>query len=135
MVRLAHLLTGVPAVAEEIAQEAFVGLLNTTHVTSPEAYVRRSVANLAMNSSKRAVTEHRHRQRLRAPEPAVQSDTDELWPLVCRLPPRQRAVVVLRYYLDMSELEIARTLGCRPGTVKAHSAKALTRLRQEMPSS
>jgi RNA polymerase sigma factor (sigma-70 family) len=53
-----------------------------------------------------------------------------LWPLICALPARQRAVVVLRYYEDQSEEQIAALLGCARGTVKSHAADALRSLRR-----
>jgi DNA-directed RNA polymerase specialized sigma24 family protein len=52
-----------------------------------------------------------------------------LWDAITTLPPRQRAVIVLRYYEDLSEAEIADVLGCRPGTVKSQASAALARLR------
>ena len=57
-------------------------------------------------------------------------DRSLLWPLVCALPDRQRAVIVLRYYEDLSEAQIAEVLGCAPGTVKSQSSAAITALRR-----
>lgn len=55
--------------------------------------------------------------------------------LLAVLPPKQRAVVVLRYYEDLSEREIADALGCAPGTVKAHASRAMATLRALMSES
>jgi RNA polymerase sigma factor (sigma-70 family) len=59
-------------------------------------------------------------------------DRDALWPLVEALPPRQRAVVVLRYYEDLTEREIATILGCAPGTVKSQASAAMKSLRNAL---
>jgi RNA polymerase sigma factor (sigma-70 family) len=68
---------------------------------------------------------------LEADDPASR---DEVWQAVLTLPPRQRAVLVLRYYEDLTEQEIADTLGCRPGTVKSQASDALTSLRARLDS-
>ena len=131
-VRLAHLLTGSRALGEEIAQEAFVGLLRRGEdVREPRAYVRASIVNLATSAGRRARREREHTARLR--EIAVEPpELDETWEALRRLPPRQRAVLCLRFYEDLSEAEIARVLGCRPGTVKSTASRALARLQQEL---
>ena len=59
-------------------------------------------------------------------------DRSLLWPLVCALPARQRAVIVLRYYEDLSEAQIADALGCAAGTVKSQSSAAIGALRRAM---
>lgn len=134
LVRLGHLLTGSQALGEELAQEAFLGLLRAgQRVEQPGAYLRRSVVNLALTSRRRAAFE-RGALSARRQEVAHLPEHDDLWPLLVRLPTRQRCVLVLRYYEDLSEAQIARVLGCRPGTVKSLAARGLARLRQEMPS-
>lgn len=57
-------------------------------------------------------------------------DRDELWTLLASLSPRQRAVLVLRYYEDLSEAQIAETLGCSAGSVKSHASRGLAVLRE-----
>ena len=59
-------------------------------------------------------------------------DRHLFWPLVCALPARQRAVIVLRYYEDLSEAQIADALGCAPGTVKSQSSAAIGALRRAL---
>lgn len=66
------------------------------------------------------------------PELAQLEIRDELVTALGQLPPRQRAVLVLRYFLDLSEAETSRALGCTPGTVKSTAAKALARLRTHL---
>ena len=70
---------------------------------------------------------------VRATESTVEpAEVDETWQLVRQLPPRMRAVLVLRFYLDLSEAETARVMGCRPGTVKSSTARALAKLKEQM---
>ena len=66
-------------------------------------------------------------------EPLV--DRHLFWPLVCALPARQRAVIVLRDYEDLSEAQIADVLGCAPGTVKSQSSAAIVALRRALAAS
>lgn len=131
MVRFAHMLTGSPAVAEEVVQEAFLNLHQRTEAPdNPAGYLRTSVANLSRSYLRRLRLERRpaagRRDRFEDPE------IDETWAAVCRLPFRQRAVLILRFYDDMSEADIARILDCRPGTVKSNLHRGLSRLREQL---
>jgi RNA polymerase sigma-70 factor (sigma-E family) len=131
MVRLAHLIIGSNAVAEEIVQEAFIRMQNNwDRADNPTAYLRTIVTNLCKTQLRRRDREHRLDQ---PPPPAsFQPDIDETWLAVCRLPFRQRAALALRFYEDLEEAEIARILGCRLGTVKSTIHRGLARLRKEM---
>jgi RNA polymerase sigma factor (sigma-70 family) len=132
LVRLGRLLTGSQALGEEVAQEAYLGLLGAKHpVENPSAYLRRSVVNRCVNAGRRARQEQRYlaRQREAAVEPP---ELDEMWDRLRRLPTKQRAVLVLRYYEDLSEREIATVIGCKPGTVKSLSSRALEQLRKDL---
>jgi len=133
LVRLGRLLTGSPQRGEDLAQEAILGMLRNAPVAEARAYLRRSIINLSINDGRREVRERRHMRSVRA-EVVPPPEVDELWPLVVALPARQRVVLVLRYYEDLSEAEIARVMGCRPGTVKSLAARALAALRQELDS-
>ena len=102
---------------------------------APEAYVRRVLANTAISQSRRSFRRHEVNQ----PElPEVVSASFEdgsdsrsvLWPLICALPPRQRAVVVLRFYADFTEAQVAQELGCSIGTVKSQGHDAMQSLRR-----
>lgn len=132
LVRLAHLLTGSATAAEDVVHDAFIGFARSrSHVSDPAAYLRRSVVNLSTNVHRRTRRERLHLATVTEPvvEPA---EVDETWQLVRALPPRQRAVLVLRFYLDLSEAETAQVLGCRPGTVKSTSSRALAKLKEKM---
>jgi RNA polymerase sigma-70 factor (sigma-E family) len=130
--RLAYLLTGDLSTAEDIAQEA-LARLQPRFVTleHPAAYLRTVVVNLASRARVRRDRERRLRDRLGRPAaeaPRVQELTD----VIDALPNRQRTVVILRYYEDLNESEIAVALGCRPGTVKSLASRALATLRREL---
>lgn len=141
--RLAYLLTGSEPAAEDLLQtslmRAYVSWGKVQRTESPEAYVRKILVNGAISEGRRR--SRRPEVLGRVPETA-QSDRHEasldrvaLWPMVNALPPRQRAVVVLRYYEDLSEAEIATVLGCAPGTVKSQASDALRRLRATLTTS
>jgi RNA polymerase sigma-70 factor (sigma-E family) len=131
-VRLVHLLVGVDAVAEDLAQESFTRLhARWTQIDQPDAYLRRTVVNTCRSWHRARERERARITRAYAGRPtSTELEADDLLALVDSLPYRQRAVLILRYYLDRSELEIAHALGCRPGTVKSLAARALAALRE-----
>jgi RNA polymerase sigma factor (sigma-70 family) len=101
------------------------------------AYLRRTLVNLAINDSRRTGSERAYLRKWTPAEPraADQPDIETRHHLIAELrslPPRQRAVVVLRYYEDMPEREIAATLGWPVGTVKSSLSRALSALRISM---
>jgi RNA polymerase sigma factor (sigma-70 family) len=131
MVRLARLLTGSFEIAEELVQEAFVKLqLSPTVAENPDSYLRAVVTNLSWGYLRRRRLERAFRPHDRIVVPAP--EIDETWAVVCRLPFRQRAVLALRYYEDLSEAEIADILGCRIGTVKSSHHRALATLKRQL---
>ena len=129
MVRLAHLLTGSPTAAEDVVHDAFVGLApHLDRLERPGAYLRTAVVNGCR-------AHHRHRARSGGPVEVLSSV--ELPPgllefahALRRLPERQRTAVVLRYYGDLSDVEIAEHLGCARATVRVLVHRALARLRE-----
>jgi len=130
MVRLAYLLVDSGAVAEELVQEAFIRLHRRwDRVDAPGAYLRTTVVNLCRNEQRRRGRERRARDRDRADDAAVGLGADELLDAVAKLPAKRRAAVVLRYYEDLPEREIAEILGVRPGTVKSLLHRGLRELR------
>lgn len=134
MIRLARLLTGSPAVAEELVQEAFIKFAKSAgKKDEPAAYLRVIVVNLCRSQQRRNLIERRLAPK--APVLSGTADIDETWDVIRKLPFRQRAVLMLRYYEDLPEADIARLLGCRPGTVKSALHRGLAALRKELGES
>ena len=128
-VRLARLLVPEGA-AEDLAQEAFSRLHGRFDaLDNPPAYLRRTLVNLGRTWHRRRLREQDQLGQVRRTE-AVDLGAREMLDAIDALPYRQKAVVVLRYWLDLSEAEIAEILGCRAGTVKSLAARALRRLRK-----
>ena len=130
LVRLACLITGDLHVAEEVVQEAYMSTLRSwKRVREPRPYLRAAVVNGSRSWLRRRQLERR--QPTEGPE-AFMSAPDELWDVLQLLKPRQRAALVLRYYEGLADAEIARTLGCRPSTVRTVIHRALGALRKEI---
>src|SRR5262245_27893916 len=136
--RFGFMLTGDPAAGEDLAQEALVRCLPSWGRLDPpgvEAYVRKVMARLAWKA---------HRRPLRIyPSPGqaepttadiaeMSAEQTDLRRALTSLPPQQRVVLVLRYWQDLSEAEIAELLGCRQGTVKSRASRAYGQLRREL---
>lgn len=130
LVRVAYLLTGSEFVAEEMVQDAFVRLQGAqTEIRNPGAYLHTSVVNACRSHRRHRVVV----ERTVLPRPDdVNLVTNDLMDSLGRLSWRERAVVVLRYYIGFSEVEIADVLECRPGTVRSLSFRALRKLRKEL---
>lgn len=133
LVQTAALLTGSAAIAEEIVQEAFVRCRSVLdQVDKPVAYLRTAVVNGCRSHHRRRVLALGLRPRRGALSEASEPELHELADVLGLLPLRQRTVLVLRYYVDLSEADIAEVLGCRPGTVKSLAHRGLERLRELM---
>jgi RNA polymerase sigma factor (sigma-70 family) len=136
IVRLAHLLTSSMEAAEDLAQESFVRVHRRFEsLDNPGAYLRVSIVNSCKNWQRGRGRESARHLRLVAGVPTTTPGPDDRDPLldaVGRLPFRQQVVLVARYWLDLSEGEIAATLNCRPGTVKSLASRALGALREEL---
>ncbi len=138
LLRRAYLLTGDRGAAEDLVQDVLGRSwqrLERGGVHDVDAYLNRALVNAA-------VSRWRHRSRIRElpwrapPEPASAPDRadelaerDRMWRALQSAPPRQRAVLVLRYYEDLPEREVAALLGVSVGTVRSQNAKGLARLR------
>lgn len=141
LVRTAYLLTGHAQDAEDLVQSALVRTWarwsTIRDVSAVEFYVRRCMATTYVSSWRR-----------RRGRPEVVTDTlperpghhsttgfeerSRLWPLLLELPPKQRAVLVLRFYEDLPDDQIAQVLGCRVGTVRSQASRALAKLRTQV---
>jgi RNA polymerase sigma-70 factor (sigma-E family) len=139
LVRLGYGLTGDQGLAEDLAQtalaKAFASWPRVRGAGDPDAYVRRIMVNANIRTF--------HRRRVREhlmdapPDPAARQedapgrhdDRSVLMAALMGLPRGQRAVVVLRYWMDMTEPEVAATLGCSVGNVKSQASRALAKLR------
>jgi len=133
-VRLAGFLSGDRTIAEDIAQDAFMRMRSEfERIANPGGYLRTTVVNLCRNHHRRLGREALRLARHGVTAPAVSDRAAELGASLHRLPYSERAVIVLRYWLGLSEAEIAAHLGCRPGTVKSRHARALAKIRKELP--
>jgi RNA polymerase sigma-70 factor (sigma-E family) len=138
LTRMATLLCRDRTDAEDLVQDtlasAYAGWRRIEATTSPEAYVRRMLVNRHVSWWRR----HRGRVEPRAavpdtttPDPTEATvTTDAVRRMLRGLPPRQRAAVVLRYYADCSDAQIAETLGCAEATVRSQISRALATLRE-----
>ncbi|HEX6421000.1 MAG TPA: sigma-70 family RNA polymerase sigma factor [Acidimicrobiales bacterium] len=128
LVRLAYLLTGHAAVAEEIVQDAFVASHRSRdRLRDPYPYVRRAVVNRCRSWGRRYQVERAHRPR--PPDPAELA-ADEMRDAIDALSERQRIAIVLRFYEDLPDERIAEILGCRRSTVRSSIRRGLQSLRR-----
>ena len=145
LLRTAYLVVWDPVEAEDLVQECLLAVARrwprVRGMDHPHAYARRVLINLALDGAKRRT---RRRQELvgddAATLTAVPDESSarrlnaigvraELIAALATLPPRQRAVLVLRYFEDLSEAQVAELLGCSVGTVKSTASRGLTRLQ------
>jgi len=143
LVRLAALLVRHSGEAEEIVQDAFVAMHGRwRRLREPHralGYLRRTVVNRARSSQRRHNVADRHAGSGAAERPDVEPSAEQqalsaethavVMAALDRLPARQREVLVLRYYGDLSEKDIADALGISPGAVKSHASRGVTALR------
>lgn len=137
LVRLAFLMVRDHQLAEDLAQEGLARLhrhwAQGGRYDSPDAYVRKIMLNQLLSWRRRRSWMEQPTaeipERPVAPHSATTEARAEMWSLLGTLPPRQRAVLVLRFYEDLDDSEIGLLLSCSPGTVRAHISKALARLR------
>jgi RNA polymerase sigma-70 factor (sigma-E family) len=142
LLRFAAVLAGDRATAEDLAQEVLIRAYARWDrigcLDRPELYVRKMMLNEFLNWRRRSsrqipVGDMASDPASIAPDHAAEyNDREALLAELGKLPRRQRAVLVLRYYEDRGDSEIADLLGCSPGTVRSHASRALAALRIEM---
>ena len=148
LLRTAYLVVWDTADAEDVVQECLLQVARrwprVRSMDNPLGYARRILINVALDGSDRRARERLGRTHL--DDGALEAQPDhgaagaygqvdarlELRAALARLPPRQRAVLVLRYFDDLSEAQVARALGCSLGTVKSTASRGLDRLRLAM---
>jgi RNA polymerase sigma-70 factor (sigma-E family) len=147
LVRLAALMLHDVAVAEEVVQDAFVAMHSKWRkLRDPDkalAYLRQSVANGSRSVLRRRKVADRHLARQSLPSTAASAEHgamstfeyDEVLAALRLLPERQRETLVLRYYSDLSEADIATTMGISRGAVKSHASRGMAALRTSLERS
>ena len=132
--RVAFLMTGSAAAAEDAVHEVFLRCLpRLAEIEHPASYLRTAVVNECRSQYRRVELADRHR-RLTSPviDDELPHELMETREALAQLTDRQRAAVVLRYFVDIPDGEIAKVLGCRPGTVRSLIHRALETLREEL---
>jgi len=136
LTRFAFVLSGDRQLAEDLVQDCLLALHRRfgerLPLDEPVAYARRVIVNGQVSRRRRRAASEVVTDVV--PEVGVDaadvSEQDAAWRLLAALPKRQRAVLVLRYYVDLTDEEIARTLSCRVGTVRSLAARAFAALRE-----
>jgi RNA polymerase sigma-70 factor (sigma-E family) len=141
LLRFAVMLIGDPHVAEDVVQETMVKAYShwrrVERAQSPDLYIRRMVTNTYFSLRRGGWWRHSV-PRADVPDRSLPDTSgagalhDDLWRRLGKLPPRQRAAVVLRFYEGLSDGEIAEVLGCAVGTVRSQISRALDSLRHHM---
>ena len=138
LLRFAYVVSGDAYLAEDLVQEVLARLHRrwdkVVAMQHPEAYVRTSIVRQFVSWRRRRSA--REAILAEVPEPGALADPhqgvlarDQMWRLLARLPRAQRAVLVLRFYCDLPDDEIAALLGCGESTVRSRASRALARLR------
>jgi RNA polymerase sigma-70 factor (sigma-E family) len=137
LLRLGRALTGSEQGAADLVQDALErSLMRWSRIESedPEGYVRRVMVTRNISAWRRV-----RRERLTADVPETSYDDPQadpaLWAALAKLPPKQRAVIALRYYEDLTEAQTAEVLGVSAGTVKSQASRAMAKLRELLAES
>jgi len=138
LLRFAYLLCGDRHRAEDLLQDVLLAMYRrfpgTMPLDNPQGYARRALANANISRARRGSSSEIVVDLFpdtAAPPAADLGDRDVLWQAIRRLPVRQRTVLVMRFYADASDDDIAAALGCRRGTVRSLASRALAALRED----
>jgi RNA polymerase sigma-70 factor (sigma-E family) len=137
LLRLAVLLCGDPHAAQDLLQDALTRAYprwSRLRNGNPEAYLRAAMSNQVVSwwrspRSRTLLVARLHDGPAAVDQHARADDRQVLLAALRQLPPKMRTVVVLRYWLDLSEQQVAAELGCSPGSVKSQASRGLQRLR------
>jgi RNA polymerase sigma-70 factor (sigma-E family) len=141
LVRTAYMIVWDLKEAEDLVQDCLFKVARRWDrvgaMEDPLAYTRRVLLHLSLRQAGRRARRRAELQVTEVEDAAAVAlvgleTREELLEALGQLPPRQRAAIVLRYFLDLSEAETARALGCSAGTVKSNTSKGLTRLRETL---
>jgi RNA polymerase sigma factor (sigma-70 family) len=133
MVRVGYLITRSTAVAEEITNDAFVKVLEKwSSLDSPGGYARTLVVRAALRTRRRRGREQQHLATWRPTAASSEPEVDEMWDALGRLPVKQRAALVLRFYDDCSHEQIARAMHCTVSTARSLTHRGLAALRKDI---
>jgi RNA polymerase sigma-70 factor (sigma-E family) len=140
LMRTAYLIVGDLPDAEDLVQETLLKVAGRWHrvrrMEHPLAYARRILVNRALDDAGRRTRRRRELTGEALPDRYEDADEsgahDELLSALAALPPRQRTAIVLRYFLDLPEAEVAAAMKCSLGTVKSTAARGLARLEQAL---
>jgi RNA polymerase sigma-70 factor (sigma-E family) len=140
LLRFAYVLSGDHHLAEDIVQEVLARMHPRWHrmadVEQPDAYLRRAIVRQYLSWRRRRSSQERPGPVPERPGPDSDhgAERDEVWQLLATLPRSQRAVLVLRFYEDLPDEDIATLLGCARATVRVHASRGLARLRDLVPA-
>ena len=140
LVRLGYGLTGDQGLAEDLAQtalaNAYAAWPRVRRADDPDAYLRRILVNAHRGGFRKSrvreqltASPHDYAERASGDPAALRPDRAAIIAALLELPPRQREVIVLRYWLDLTETQVAATLQCSVGNVKSQTSRALAKLR------
>jgi RNA polymerase sigma-70 factor (sigma-E family) len=138
LLRFAYLLCGDRQRAEDLLQDVLLAMYrrfpDVLTLDNPVAYARRALANANVSRARRASSSEVVVELFpdaAVPDGSDPAERDALWQALRRLPVRQRTVLVLRFYVDASDRDIADALGCRPGSVRSLASRGLAALRAD----